>query len=130
MAEWIVDGEPRPGLWPLDIGRLGPQSGKQGHSLARAAEGLGSAKEESRGGGMEVGESIGAVWDALVCWVAADCCAGGLAGAGDSGSETAALMKKGDRPPDVGPMEIFFFQAEDGIRDYKVTGVQTCALPI
>src|SRR5256885_2356837 len=26
--------------------------------------------------------------------------------------------------------EVFFFQAEDGIRDYKVTGVQTCALPI
>ena len=25
---------------------------------------------------------------------------------------------------------IFFFQAEDGIRDYDVTGVQTCALPI
>src|SRR6266566_9014264 len=25
---------------------------------------------------------------------------------------------------------IFFFQAEDGIRDYKGTGVQTCALPI
>src|SRR5256885_2316596 len=24
---------------------------------------------------------------------------------------------------------VFFFQAEDGIRDYKVTGVQTCALP-
>src|SRR5688500_20026573 len=24
----------------------------------------------------------------------------------------------------------FFFQAEDGIRDYKGTGVQTCALPI
>src|SRR5688500_19277076 len=24
----------------------------------------------------------------------------------------------------------FCFQAEDGIRDYKVTGVQTCALPI
>src|SRR5256885_4894145 len=24
----------------------------------------------------------------------------------------------------------FFLQAEDGIRDYKVTGVQTCALPI
>src|SRR5256885_13542651 len=24
----------------------------------------------------------------------------------------------------------FFFQAEDGIRVYKVTGVQTCALPI
>src|SRR5256885_13007277 len=27
-------------------------------------------------------------------------------------------------------MVFFFFQAEDGIRDYKVTGVQTCALPI
>src|ERR1039457_7458853 len=29
-------------------------------------------------------------------------------------------------------MRAFFFlcQAEDGIRDYKVTGVQTCALPI
>src|SRR5256885_12088828 len=25
---------------------------------------------------------------------------------------------------------VFLFQAEDGIRDYKVTGVQTCALPI
>src|SRR5256885_5256184 len=25
---------------------------------------------------------------------------------------------------------LFFFQAEDGIRYYKVTGVQTCALPI
>ena len=25
---------------------------------------------------------------------------------------------------------IFFFQAEDGIRDRLVTGVQTCALPI
>src|SRR5205807_9150193 len=28
------------------------------------------------------------------------------------------------------PSRSFFFQAEDGIRDYKVTGVQTCALPI
>src|SRR3712207_7553814 len=27
-------------------------------------------------------------------------------------------------------MCIFFFQAEDGIRDIGVTGVQTCALPI
>src|SRR5256885_10386750 len=29
-----------------------------------------------------------------------------------------------------GVIFFFFFQAEDGIRDYKVTGVQTCALPI
>src|SRR5256885_3733879 len=27
-------------------------------------------------------------------------------------------------------LDFFFFQAEDGIRDYKVTEVQTCALPI
>src|SRR5256885_6911874 len=26
--------------------------------------------------------------------------------------------------------DLLYFQAEDGIRDYKVTGVQTCALPI
>src|SRR5256885_8229113 len=31
---------------------------------------------------------------------------------------------------DHGARLVFFFQAEDGIRDYKVTGVQTCALPI
>src|SRR5207253_6981939 len=29
-----------------------------------------------------------------------------------------------------GPLFFFFFQAEDGIRDGHVTGVQTCALPI
>src|SRR5690606_40361501 len=27
-------------------------------------------------------------------------------------------------------VSIVFFQAEDGIRDFHVTGVQTCALPI
>src|SRR5687768_18257354 len=36
--------------------------------------------------------------------------------------------------PDVHNFELlwyfFFFQAEDGIRDVAVTGVQTCALPI
>src|SRR5256885_12557945 len=31
---------------------------------------------------------------------------------------------------DGGYYAVFFFLAEDGIRDYKVTGVQTCALPI
>src|SRR5438046_10608769 len=29
-----------------------------------------------------------------------------------------------------GSSSFFFFQAEDGIRDWSVTGVQTCALPI
>src|SRR5256886_8849961 len=31
---------------------------------------------------------------------------------------------------DVEVSVVFFFQAEDGIRDLTVTGVQTCALPI
>src|SRR5699024_11809006 len=31
---------------------------------------------------------------------------------------------------DTGYLVIYFFQAEDGIRDRNVTGVQTCALPI
>src|SRR5256884_4303785 len=30
----------------------------------------------------------------------------------------------------VSSVGFFFFQAEDGIRDVAVTGVQTCALPI
>src|SRR5260221_7800531 len=30
----------------------------------------------------------------------------------------------------VNALSVFFFQAEDGIRDHCVTGVQTCALPI
>src|SRR2546430_12052566 len=30
----------------------------------------------------------------------------------------------------TGVVFFFFFQAEDGIRDLTVTGVQTCALPI
>src|SRR5688572_32143834 len=32
--------------------------------------------------------------------------------------------------PRIDFLLIFFFQAEDGIRDLTVTGVQTCALPI
>src|SRR5205823_7367588 len=48
------------------------------------------------------------------------------------------LMVGGGRPVREGPATMtavggtcfFFFQAEDGIRDKLVTGVQTCALPI
>src|SRR5256885_4316255 len=42
------------------------------------------------------------------------------------GTRIVGSPKKRSRMPAV----FFFFQAEDGIRDYKVTGVQTCALPI
>src|SRR2546430_9073777 len=34
------------------------------------------------------------------------------------------------KPEKVEGRRFFFFQAEDGIRDLTVTGVQTCALPI
>src|SRR5256885_6515211 len=44
----------------------------------------------------------------------------GRGGAGPGGSEGVNTQS----------VVLFFFQAEDGIRDYKVTGVQTCALPI
>src|ERR1022692_2962934 len=40
-------------------------------------------------------------------------------------SETAAIPKG-----TLSMENLFFFQAEAGKRDYKVTGVQTCALPI
>src|SRR5689334_24300970 len=44
------------------------------------------------------------------------------------------MVRKGLRDPRFHSVRyrrsIFFFQAEDGIRDGTVTGVQTCALPI
>src|SRR5256885_7028969 len=52
----------------------------------------------------------------------------------DAGDTPPAVQRIGDDLdcPDLVIVEFgfFFFQAEDGIRDYKVTGVQTCALPI
>src|SRR3989337_487607 len=44
---------------------------------------------------------------------------------------SARLMGRTTSIRDVGALlTVFFFQAEDGIRDATVTGVQTCALPI
>src|SRR2546422_395873 len=40
------------------------------------------------------------------------------------------LAAEGRRANDSHADCFFFFQAEDGIRDVAVTGVQTCALPI
>src|SRR5687768_16081576 len=40
------------------------------------------------------------------------------------------MRRKSTRPRRAGRRLLFFFQAEDGIRDVAVTGVQTCALPI
>src|SRR5256885_11956311 len=51
------------------------------------------------------------------------------AGTGARGTEGSGGRREG-APGRVSMCFLFFFQAEDGIRDYKVTGVQTCALPI
>src|SRR5256884_2596148 len=39
-------------------------------------------------------------------------------------------MRQGPGSSPLASCQFFFFQAEDGIRDVAVTGVQTCALPI
>src|SRR3989454_1652325 len=41
---------------------------------------------------------------------------------------TTAIEAQSSSASDTKRLHVFFFQAEDGIRDYKVTGVQTCAL--
>src|SRR5437867_6914307 len=46
---------------------------------------------------------------------------------------TEMILSHGRRPAAdaaILSFTVFFFQAEDGIRDRTVTGVQTCALPI
>src|SRR5256885_828130 len=65
------------------------------------------------------------------CQIAASLTRGGAAGIGVPSMPAAAEHRRpAERWPDACSAMCFFFQAEDGIRDYKVTGVQTCALPI
>src|SRR5256885_11760995 len=49
---------------------------------------------------------------------------------GSLSTDAHSMCAHGWRVEAVFVFAFFFFQAEDGIRDYKVTGVQTCALPI
>src|SRR2546429_4303079 len=58
------------------------------------------------------------------CWTSVEC--NNIASSDGSSMETEGMRTS------VLGLEIiaFFFQAEDGIRDVAVTGVQTCALPI
>src|SRR5687767_15251219 len=46
------------------------------------------------------------------------------------GRSQTALSRVCAVAPSLAASSLFFFQAEDGIRDKLVTGVQTCALPI
>src|SRR6266496_3964403 len=66
----------------------------------------------------------------------------GAASAGEPGRQNENATSQGEVPQYAFPPpwngsltsqvngKAFFFQAEDGIRDLYVTGVQTCALPI
>src|SRR5438309_1630900 len=53
---------------------------------------------------------------------------GGGARRAPPAARTAGLQQNQDLG--AADQRVFFFQAEDGIRDGTVTGVQTCALPI
>src|SRR5205823_9595343 len=49
----------------------------------------------------------------------------------DTATRSVGFSRIASAPQDEARMmDYFFFQAEDGIRDKLVTGVQTCALPI
>src|SRR2546430_1808289 len=54
----------------------------------------------------------------------------GLRSVPDSLATTPATAAATPAGGGAGGAVFFFFQAEDGIRDLTVTGVQTCALPI
>src|SRR5215471_5378718 len=58
----------------------------------------------------------------FVCWP--------MAGDHYGAIEDDQAVKSFHRALDRGVNCVFFFQAEDGIRDLYVTGVKTCALPI
>src|SRR2546430_4805872 len=54
----------------------------------------------------------------------------GAGAAWPSGRRLGARVRPRSGPVRRAVVLFFFFQAEDGIRDLTVTGVQTCALPI
>src|SRR2546430_4065405 len=60
----------------------------------------------------------------------ASACGGCRPGAGTRRLGRSIRGRRSRRSVAYGEAGVFFFQAEDGIRDLTVTGVQTCALPI
>src|SRR2546429_7280307 len=78
------------------------------------------------------------IWSSrlLPIWIsvpvaAGETAAGEALGDGDGCALGAAAYGLDDAHAAVASTAVtFFFQAEDGIRDVAVTGVQTCALPI
>src|SRR5690606_40106246 len=49
---------------------------------------------------------------------------------GENSCHAASSARSSAQPSRSTSRPLFFFQADDGIRDFHVTGVQTCALPI
>src|SRR5256885_1632112 len=104
-------------VWLAPVGRPGVP-GRRGSSRVRRRGGTLYA-DHARAAGREVGVVVAQVMAAS-------------ARAGDPGirlavgAQEVGQLRHAFLADDV----LFFFQAEDGIRDYKVTGVQTCALPI
>src|SRR2546430_2496991 len=90
-------------LWPLQ---------NQGHDDAGEHLAVASQIEINAVGGKIVGEAV-----PLAAGVVEEPKLDAILAAGDGDDQRATVWD-------------FFFQAEDGIRDLTVTGVQTCALPI
>src|SRR2546429_492752 len=113
------------------------------------AVGKGGRGETSERGSESVGRWVLRVVNSYRCergrcyWPTVDKVVTRACHSGDTPLRTAGRQSpKLQRSRPTGPSELgppvarrtlmisFFFQAEDGIRDVAVTGVQTCALPI
>src|SRR5262249_29618598 len=115
----VVAGKENTGLWVM------ARYGKIGRGACRGKGGRWGGgrviRKKMRQGEKSGGGGVRGHKDGSVRW----------GGAGEKSGEHVALQV-----PCVSAQSrsvesaFFFFQAEDGIRDWSVTGVQTCALPI
>ena len=96
------------------------EGGGDGRGLGDSGGGLGDSGLDGGGGLGEGGLGGGGLGDG--------------SGLGDGGDGDRSEGEGDKHAPQVTAhscwTELFFFQAEDGIRSLDVTGVQTCALPI
>src|SRR2546422_4018703 len=93
-----------PKLFGTTVPSMMARSGSRMAAHAAASSGYAGSRAWSGNGGVQV---AGTPINELLCWI----------------PERFALLA-------IRIRACFFFQAEDGIRDVAVTGVQTCALPI
>ena len=107
--------------------------------ISRSLFGFGRVCLGHRWGGLSNAAIAASIVMAAMSGSAAACAAGiGMIAIGEMTKagyarpfSCATIAAGGALGPIIPPsITLIFFQAEDGIRDYKVTGVQTCALPI